>query len=131
LFAARDDDGAADPVYSLLRPRDTIDPPDLFNTNKKESRAVGEVRGHAVGGRKTPKTGEGLRSNSWDNKENNKSYAIGDTQTLQRKPKSALSTTSHSRSKRMRNRSLEMVLDDRVTEGSPAKRYPMGLPLSI
>jgi hypothetical protein len=67
-----------------------------------------------------------MRSNSWDNKENTSlSSSRGcaappdGSQTLHRKPKSAVS-----RSKRMRNRSLEMVLDDpTATDSSATKRY--------
>ncbi len=67
-----------------------------------------------------------MRSNSWDNKENtsltssSRGCAAADgSQTLHRKPKSAVS-----RSKRMRNRSLEMVLDDpTATDSSATKRY--------
>ena len=107
-----------DSVYSPLRSRDaTIEPPDLFNTNKTADRSP-SVRGSAEGPRTTLKVSENMRSNSWDNKENNKSF--GDTHTL-RKPKSS---SSHSRSKRMRNRSLEMVLDEpNNTDSSATKRY--------
>ena len=115
-------------LNSPLRSRDaTIEPPDLFNTNKKELMNVrGEmaaVRGQIVeGGRKVLKASVDMRSNSWDNKENNnsKSYETHHTtQTLHRKSKSS----SQSRSKRMRNRSLEMVLDDPTTDSSATKRY--------
>ncbi len=67
-----------------------------------------------------------MRSNSWDNKENTSrgcAATADGSQTLHRKPKSA-TTSSNSRSKRMRNRSLEMVLDDpTATDSSATKRY--------
>lgn len=97
---SKEDLDKLNPVFSPMgSSRDTIDPPDLFNTNKKQEPS---------NNLELPKSETAAAAGSKQAWTNEKTYS---SQTLSRRHK----TSSHShtsRSKRLRNRSLEMVLDN-------------------
>lgn len=97
---SREDLDKVSSAFSPLTSRDTIAPPDLFNTNSR------------AGSMETQVTRPETRMDIWSNEKTSTS------QTLTRRQSKS---HSHSRSKRSRNRSLEMVLDEAPTDSSVTK----------
>lgn len=103
---SKEDLDKLNPVFSPMSSRDTIEPPDLFNTNKIHSHE------ESLKVEDSPQLEDSKTTPIWSNE---KTYS---SQTLSRKHSKS---HSHSRSKRLRNRSLEMVLDENSTESSASK----------
>ena len=97
---SREDLDKVSSAFSPLSSRDTIAPPDLFNTNSRMACTETQVA--------RPET----RLDTWSTE---KTYT---SQTLSRRQSKS---HSHNRSKRTRNRSLEMVLDETPAD-SPASK---------
>ena len=110
---SKEDLDKLNPVFSPMSSRDTIEPPDLFNTNKKHEGKVEQQQAVDV---PRPDDSSCQQTPVWSNE---KTYS---SQTLSRKHSKS---HSHSRSKRLRNRSLEMVLDNETSaDGSTSRGEP-------